>query len=122
MIPRILKSVLLYACSMALLPIAHAQMATERYIPIGKSPGVADQEVVVGTITEVDYETRSVQVRSPKGLKTLTMSASTRYYLDRTKGKRSNKSATITDCRVGRKVEIKYDADASADWVKIEVD
>ena len=119
---QFVKVLLVCACSLILTPMAHAQMATERYIPIGKSPGVTDQDVIVGTITDVDYEARSVQVRSPKGLKTFTMAASTRYYLDRTKKRRSNQSGTISDCRVGRKVEIKYADDASADWVKIEAD
>jgi hypothetical protein len=100
----------------------YSQQSTERYIPIGESPGVVDEETVVGEINDVDYETRSMQVRDSEGLKTVRMIASTRYYLDRTHYKRSNQSATVQDCRVGRKVEVKFYADGTVDWVKIESD
>ncbi len=109
-------------CMTILAVGASGQKATEQYIPIGASPGVEANELLKGTITKVDYAARSVQVRDAQGTKTVTMADATRYYLDRTKYKRTNKSATIEDCKVGSKVEIRYRPDATVDWVKIEAE
>lgn len=100
--------------------VAHAQQATERYIPIGKSPGVSSEESFIGTITDIDYTIHEMEVRSPEGRKAVRPAEFTRYYLDRTKRKMSNQTATFRDCEVGLKVEIKIKADGSVDWIKIE--
>ena len=115
------------ACALGVLLLgvtlgANAQQSTEQYIPIGESPGVSDEQMVKGTISAVDYDARTVQVRMTTGTQTVKMVGSTRYYLDRTKHKRTNLSAKIEDCRVGRKVEVKVDADSTVDWIKIEAD
>ena len=117
---RFFRACFVVACLLALSAGVHAQQTTERYIPIGKSPGVADKETVIGEITAVDYETHSMEVRDSVGVKTVRMIESTRYFLDRTKYKRSNQSATMQDCRVGSKVEVKLRSDDMVDWVKIE--
>lgn len=100
--------------------VAHAQQATERYIPIGHSPGVSSEESFVGTITDIDYATHRMDVEGTKGRITVTPAESTRYYLDRTKRKKSNQTATFRDCEVGLNVEIKIKADGSVDWIKVE--
>ena len=100
--------------------VANAQQATERYIPIGKSPGVSIEESFIGTITDIDYTDHKMQITGTEGQKTVAPSESTRYFLDRTKGKKSNQIATFRDCEVGLKVEIKTKADGSIDWIKIE--
>ena len=100
--------------------VAHAQQATERYIPIGKSPGVSSEESFIGTITDIDYTNHKMDVRATKGRITVTPAKSTRYYRDRTKRKMSNQTATFRDCEVGLKVEVKIKADGSVDWIKIE--
>ncbi len=61
-------------------------------------------------------------VRGDDAEMTVRMIDSTRYFLDRTKKRASNQSASIEDCRIGLRVEIKYDDDSTADWVKIEAD
>lgn len=100
--------------------VAHAQQATERYIPIGQSPGVSSEESFIGTITDIDYTIHKMEVRGTKGRTSVTPGESTRYYLDRSKRKMSNQTATFRDCEVGVKVEIKFKADGSVDWIKIE--
>jgi hypothetical protein len=99
---------------------AHAQQSTERYIPISESPGISGSESIIGTITEVDRATYEMTVRGPDWEKTVRMTGATRYYLDRTKVKRSNQTTRLENCKVGQRVEIKLDADGTADWVKIE--
>lgn len=116
----ILRGCVNLAVLMLATAVAHAQQATERYIPIGKSPGVSSEESFIGTITDIDYTIHKMEVRGAEGRITVTPAESTRYYLDRTKRKRSNQTATFRDCEVGVKVEIKIKADGSVDWIKIE--
>jgi len=99
---------------------AQAQQATERYIPIGKSPGVSSEESFIGTITDIDYTVHKMEVTGSEGRIDVSPAESTRYYVDRTKRKMSNQTATFRDCEVGLKVEIKIKADGSVDWIKIE--
>ncbi len=119
---RFFRDCFFLTCLLVLSGSVQAQQTTERYIPIGESPGVSDKDTVIGEITGVDYETHSMEVRDSVGVKTVRMIESTRYFLDRTKYKRSNQSATIQDCRVGSKVEVKLRSDDMVDWVKIESD
>jgi len=100
--------------------VANAQQATERYIPIGKSPGVAGEESFIGTITDIDYTVHKMEIRGTDKRITVSPVESTRYYLDRTKKKMSNQTATFRDCEVGLKVEIRIKSDGSVDWIKIE--
>ena len=102
------------------LSVSPAQKATERYIPLGESPGISENESIVGTIATVDYETMSVQIRNGGKSKTVRMSDTTRYYLDRSKSRLPNRLGTIYDCKVGLLVEVKYLADSTVDWIKIQ--
>ena len=99
---------------------ANAQQATERYIPIGESPGVSDSELVIGTISSIDYADHTMGVSTTDGEKSVTPGDSTRYYIDRSKQKRSNDSATLRDCEVGMKIEARLKPDGSVDWIKID--
>lgn len=96
----------------------YAQQATEQYIPIGRSPGI--EEPFIGKITKVDYGAREMTVDGPAGPRTVRMSDSTRYYLDRTMRKRPNTLGDFEDCKLRRRVEIRFAADGSVDWIKIE--
>ena len=73
-------------------------------------------------IVRVDLPRRTVEVRTRGGSRSVTMDSRTRYYLDRTKRKRSNQVGSYEDCEVGRTVEVKLRADGKADWVKIQAD
>jgi len=117
---RILTGCVGWAVFMLVTGTAHGQQATERYIPIGKSPGVSSDESFIGTITDIDYAIHRMEVTGPEGRISVNPAESTRYYLDRTKRKMTNQTATFQDCEVGLKVEIKVKADGSVDWIKIE--
>ena len=114
---------LVLLAALAVVDASNAQQATERYIPIGKSPGISTTtEELIGEIVRVDMARRTVEVRSRGGSRSVTMDSRTRYYLDRTKRKRANQMGGYEDCEVGRTVEVKLRTDGKADWIKIQVD
>ena len=99
-----------------------AQETTERYIPIGQSPGVSGKYSYVGRIVAVDTSDHAVTVEDDKGRHRLRVTEETSLWLDRNKSKRRNMTASFHDCRVGRRVEIMYTHDDKrvARWIKIE--
>jgi len=103
---------------------AHGQKSTERYIPIGQSPGVSQKLTSIGEIADVDQLKRTVTLLGPAGQQTVSITDSTRIWLDRTKIKQTNLTGTFADLQKGRRVEVKYqDAQTRqvADWVKVEI-
>ena len=103
---------------------AHGQKATERYIPIGESPGVSQKMTSIGEIADVDEPKRTLTIVEPAGRRTVSITDSTRIWLDRTRIKQTNLTGSFADLQRGRRVEVKYqDAQRRqvADWVKIEI-
>lgn len=99
---------------------AHAQKATERYVPIGGSPGLSGVSTVMGTVDAVDAENRRVTLRSAGGPRQVEIDDATRIWLDRTALGESNLGADLSDCRAGLTVEVKLDAKGLvAEWLKI---
>lgn len=98
---------------------ASAQQATEVYIPIGESPGVSATKSVNGKITSVDYMTRSLKMSTSAGSRTVRMDDDSLYYLDRSKRREKNTMGSLEDCKVGRAVEVKLNADGQVEWIKI---
>ena len=91
---------------------AHPQ--TERYIPIGQSPGMMD--LLAGTVA---YR-RGGQVNIQG--KEVTLEDNTRVWIDRSMYGRTNLVGDLSDCRTGRYVEIRYrekDGANVAQWVKV---
>ena len=105
------------------VPGARGHQATERYIPIGKSPGLSGQSTYLGTIGDVDVERRTI---GRGDTWSATVTAETRVWLDRSKQRKSNLNGTFEDLKRGCRVEVKYvGADRSrksgpAEWIKIE--
>jgi hypothetical protein len=102
---------------------ARAHMATERYIPIGQSPGVSHKLTVIGKIEAVDPQRKSITLAGPSGLIVVGVEDKTRIWLDRTKMRRTNLDGGFDDLVPGRVVEVKFrdqDRKRSADWVKVE--
>jgi len=99
---------------------AHGQKSTERYIPIGQSPGMSGKTTYVGSIEAVAPGDRTITA----GGRTVRITDRTRIWLDRSRQKLGNLSGDISDLRQGRRVEIKYDDPArpqAADWIKVEI-
>lgn len=110
--------VLLYCFALG----GYGQQAVERYIPIGRSPGLSGSYTYTGKIRDVDNRTRALEVREHGNRYAVHITADTRIWLDRSKYRRPNLVGTFNDCRKGRRVEIKFtDAQRdTAEWVKIE--
>lgn len=99
---------------------AHGQKSTERFIPIGQSPGLSNKFTYIGTIEAVAPEKRTISA----GGHTVKITDRTRIWLDRSKMKLGNRAGSISDLQQGRRVEIKYDNPArpqAADWIKVEI-
>jgi len=103
---------------------AHGQKSTERYIPIGQSPGLSGKYTSLGLLTDVNAQTRSITIADSTGPKTIRITDTTRIWLDRSKIKKSNLMGRFTDLVKGRRVEAKYqypDRKDVAEWVKVEI-
>lgn len=100
--------------------IALAQQATEVYIPIGESPGVSERDSFIGSISSVDHERYRMMISVAGETKMVTMTPATRYYLDKTRARKQNKTTRFEDCEVGQRIEAYVDDDGNAVWVKIE--
>ncbi len=113
---------LLISCLGAVL--ARGQEATERYIPIGQSPGLSRQYNYMGPIDAVDAENRTLTVAGPSGARVVKLTERTRIWLDRSMLESTSSSGSFEDCLLGRRVEVKY-VDPSrrelADWIKVQI-
>ena len=120
-----LKSVLAVLCVVACgLPNAHAQKATERFIPIGQSPGLSGKYTIVGTVSAVDVQDQVLSVTDALGSYSVKLTERTQIWLDRSKLQLTNLKGTPQDCREGVRVEIRYENDdrnRPAEWIKVEV-
>lgn len=103
---------------------AQGQMATEQYIPIGKSPGVSRKVTSLGTIDSVSVRQRTITIAEPNTRRTIGITGKTNIWLDRTRLKLPNVRGRFEDLQKGRRVEVKYldpDTRLLADWVKVEM-
>lgn len=103
---------------------AAGQRETERYIPIGESPGLSGVYTYLGPITRVDSVALTITVGDSTGPRTIRISPKTRIWLDRTKLRQTNLTGRFADLQAGRRVEVKYQDAArreAADWVKVEI-
>ena len=117
------RSIILYTLLPAAATIAHAQRTTERYIPLGQSPGLSGKVTVIGTVGAVDGGDRSLAVQSGAGTQHVKLTNATRMWLDRSAAQQPTLSATMADLRPGRRVEVKFTDDNNrtvADWIKID--
>ncbi len=103
---------------------AHAQKATEQFIPIAESPGVSNKLTVIGEIDQYDAEAKTVTIATPAGKQTFNLTEKTKIYLDRTKLRLRNLEGKFGDLRKGRRAEVKFkdqEGKTNTDWVKIEM-
>lgn len=119
---KIFMSMLVLICAMFAISTGYGQQSSEQYIPIGQSPGISNKTSIIGKIIEVKRADQSLVVESNNGRKTVKVTASTRFWLDRSKNKQSSLVSSYSDCEVGRTIEIKFKGEGQtiADWIKIE--
>ena len=114
-------------CALALLVAgfswatpAAAQQATERYVPIGRSPGLSDGATLLGSVEAVDVEGGLLTLQDATGSHAVETGSATRIWWDRTALGESNGVASLSDCREGLDVEVKLDATGRlAEWIKL---
>lgn len=104
------------------LSLTRAQEATERFIPIGESPGLSGKYTVIGEIQATDSERRTITVTADDQTYTVDVTDRTRIWIDRSPLRLPALSGTLADCDRGLKIEVKFGDEekrGAADWIKI---
>jgi hypothetical protein len=110
------------AALLCVAPNAHGQEATERFVPVGQSPGISARYSDVGRIRSADPEHMTVTVQGPARMTTIKVTERTRIWLDRSRQRLTNEVGTMADLQPGRRVEVKYvdhETKDRADWIKV---
>jgi hypothetical protein len=121
---RLFIAATLAAALMAGVSFAHGQKQTERYIPIGQSPGVSGKSTWIGTVQATDPKARTITVAAADRRYTVAVTERTLIWLDRSRLRETALGGSYSDLRPGRRVEVKYgDAkgEGVAEWIKVEM-
>ena len=105
------------------LSLAHPQKTTERFIPIGESPGLSGKYTKIGNIDAVSTQDRTMTMSAPSGTYTVRIAEETHIWLDKSKIKSTSQEGVFSDLQAGRMVEVKYkdnDLEGPAEWVKVQ--
>ena len=100
--------------------LVYSHPATERYIPIGESPGVSNVKSYVGAIRSIRTTASGFTMSVEDSDKLIEVTEDTKIYLD-TGSAKTNSIGAAEDCKVGRRVEVYLHEDGTAYWVKISV-
>jgi hypothetical protein len=103
---------------------AFAQKTTERFIPIGQSPGLSGDYTNIGSIEAVSVQERTVTMSDASGSYSVGIADDTHIWLDKSKIGSTNAVGTVSDLQAGRRIEVKYrdnDPQAAAEWIKVEI-
>lgn len=106
---------------LAALPAA-AQQATERYIPLGQSPGLSAAQTYVGAIAGTDAGARTVTFGTGTERRSVRITPKTRIWIDRSRFGLPSMVGGFDDLKSGRRAEVKYLDDGrrdAADWIKV---
>lgn len=123
---KLLKSITLIAIFCCVSFELTAQLTTEIYIPIGKSPGVSGKYAVMGKIESVNLKDSAVTIIQETGGKvTVKITPGCVIYLDKSKLNTRNKKGYCTDMKPGMKAEAKYKDNKAGnkfEWIKVQVE
>jgi hypothetical protein len=102
-----------------------AQRSTERFIPLGQSPGLSGKYTSMGTIKEINATTRVLSCTYQGGAFSLKVTEKTKIWVDRSKLKLSNQKGSFPECATGRMIEVKYVNNdrrdgGEAEWIKVQ--
>jgi hypothetical protein len=106
-------------------PAAHEM--TERYIPVGRSPGLSGRYSVIGTVQAVNPRDQTVVIAGPTGTWTAKITERTKIWVDRSRLRLTNLKGTFADLRPGLAVEVKHVGHARgissgpAEWIKVQL-
>jgi len=102
---------------------AHGQRRTERYIPIGRSPGASGVTTRIGTVQSADARSRTFELETPEGRHEVAVPADAPIWLDRSRQRQSALDGSFDDLQPGRRAEVRYASPARAGhalWIKVE--
>ena len=101
--------------------LAHGQEATERFVPIGQSPGQSGKMTTIGSVQSVNAQARSMTVAaSGGGTVSIAWGERTPIWIDRSGQQQSTLNGSAADVQPGRRVEFKANKSGLARWVKVE--
>ncbi|NIR30954.1 MAG: hypothetical protein GWN84_16890 [Gammaproteobacteria bacterium] len=105
-----------------------AQEMTERYIPVGAYPGLADRQTTVGAVVAIDPGERTVTLRGDSGLRRFRVTDSTHIWLDRSQLGQSTLDVKLSDLPDlppgGLRAEVRALGPERADtarWLKVQL-
>jgi len=101
---------------------SHGQKQTERFIPLGQSPGISGKDTTIGKIQAVDDQSRTLVIANESGTYTVKITDRTKIWLDRSKSKLSTIHVSMTDLKPGNLAEVKYEDENKhiAEWIKVQ--
>ena len=101
---------------------SYAQQTTEKFIPIGMSPGVSGKSSYQGSITAVNSGDNSFSMQTDGDIKIIGVASTTRIWLDRSRSRKSNLDGEFSALKTGSRVEVLADPTdmTKAVWIKIE--
>lgn len=103
-----------------------AQLSTERFIPVGQSPGLSGVVTYIGQVVSVDEQNMTLTAQTDGQSVTIQLTSETHLWLDRSALREANATGTLSDLQAGRTVEVKYidaeDPQAGVDWIKIAIE
>jgi len=101
---------------------ASGQEATERFIPIGQSPGLSGIHTMIGEIRNVDAQKQTLTVAAEGRTYDVVVTEHTRIWIDRSPLKLPALTGDFDDCNRGLKVEVKLEEEGqrAADWIKVQ--
>lgn len=103
--------------------LVHSQEATERFIPIGQSPGLSGTHTMIGEIQAVDGQSRRLTVTAEGRTYSVGVTERTRIWIDRSHLALPALTGDFADCDQGLKVEVKFEDEkeqSAADWIKVQ--
>lgn len=101
---------------------AAAQQATERFIPLGQSPGISGTRTDMGVIVAADAAAGTVTFGAGAERHTVRLTPQTNIWVDRTRYGKTNLMGRFEDLVAGRALEVRYVDPATretADWIKV---
>ena len=108
-------------------PVPSAQEMTERYIPLGQSPGLSGKYTVIGKLQSVNAREKTCAVAAAAGTVNVRITERTKIWLDRSQSRQTNVTGTFADLKPGVTVEVKPEGHARgapsgpAEWIKVQV-
>ena len=100
----------------------HAQRTTERFIPIGQSPGLSGQVTLIGAVQAVDRPGQVITIADSTGSYAVAYTERTEIWIDRSALNQPSLDGAAEDIQEDMRIEVKFvgnDRDAPAEWIKV---